>query len=96
MARTTLADIAQAADVQVGNLYYYFKTKDDIVAAIVRTHADQLAAMRRHRRPNSRLKASYVGLPSGANYSPATDAGTARWARSWPSRPKEPTHWPRN
>ena len=26
--RTTLADIAQAADVPVGNVYYYFKTKD--------------------------------------------------------------------
>jgi AcrR family transcriptional regulator len=62
VTRTTLADIAQAADVQVGNLYYYFKTKDDIVAAIVRTHADQLEAVlaeldRRHQRPKPRLKA---------------------------------------
>jgi len=62
VTRTTLADIAQAADVLVGNLYYYFKTKDDIVAAIVGTHADQLTAVlaeldRRHRRPNQRLKA---------------------------------------
>jgi AcrR family transcriptional regulator len=62
VARTTLADIAQAADVLVGNLYYYFKTKDDIVAAIVRTHADQLTAVlaeldRQHHRPKPRLKA---------------------------------------
>ena len=35
VARTTLADIAQAADVPVGNVYYYFKTKDDIIAAVV-------------------------------------------------------------
>jgi TetR/AcrR family transcriptional regulator, transcriptional repressor for nem operon len=27
--RTTLADVAQAADVPVGNVYYYFKTKDE-------------------------------------------------------------------
>jgi hypothetical protein len=30
VARTSLADIAQAADVPVGDVYYYFKTKDDI------------------------------------------------------------------
>ena len=32
---TTLADIAQAADVPVGNVYYYFKTKDDLVVAAI-------------------------------------------------------------
>jgi len=26
---TTIADIAEAADVPVGNVYYYFKTKDE-------------------------------------------------------------------
>ncbi|MGH3585068.1 MAG: TetR/AcrR family transcriptional regulator [Pseudonocardia sp.] len=62
VVRTTLADIAQTADVLVGNLYYYFKTKDDIVAAIVDTHAEQLIAVlaeldRRHHRPKPRLKA---------------------------------------
>jgi AcrR family transcriptional regulator len=61
-ARTTLADIAQAADVPVGNVYYYFKTKDDIIAAVVqeRTHQIEsaLAALeRRHRGPTARLKA---------------------------------------
>ncbi|MGR7000293.1 helix-turn-helix domain-containing protein [Yinghuangia aomiensis] len=28
--KTTIADIAQAADVPVGNVYYYFKTKDQL------------------------------------------------------------------
>jgi len=60
--KTTLADIAQAADVPVGNVYYYFKTKDDIVAAVVKTHIDQTKAAlasidSRHRSPKSRLKA---------------------------------------
>lgn len=32
--RTTLADIAQAADVALGSVYYYFKSKDDIAIAI--------------------------------------------------------------
>jgi TetR/AcrR family transcriptional regulator, transcriptional repressor for nem operon len=61
IAGTTLADIAQAADVPLGNVYYYFKTKDDIIAAVVQTRAHQiesaLAALeRRHRSPTARLK----------------------------------------
>jgi TetR/AcrR family transcriptional regulator, transcriptional repressor for nem operon len=60
--RTTLADIAQAADVPAGNVYYYFKTKDDVIAAVIDAHAQQirttLAAIdAQHRSPRSRLKA---------------------------------------
>jgi AcrR family transcriptional regulator len=58
---TTLADIAHAADVPVGNVYYYFKTKDDLVAAVIASHADEikarLAALEHHRTPKARLKA---------------------------------------
>ncbi len=62
VARTTLADIAEAADVPVGNVYYYFKTKDDIIAAVVQARAHQiestLAALEsRHSSPKARLKA---------------------------------------
>jgi AcrR family transcriptional regulator len=32
---TSLADIAEAANVPVGNVYYYFKTKDELGEAIV-------------------------------------------------------------
>ncbi len=60
--RTTLADIAKAADVPAGNVYYYFKTKDDVIAAVIEAHAQQirttLAAIdAHHRSPKSRLKA---------------------------------------
>jgi len=58
---TTLADIANAADVPVGNVYYYFKTKDDLVQAVIAEHADEiqarLAALEHHRTPKARLKA---------------------------------------
>lgn len=59
---TTLADIAEAADVPVGNVYYYFKTKDELVEAVIDANADHirkvLAAFgRRHRTPRARLKA---------------------------------------
>ena len=57
----TLADIANAADVPVGNVYYYFKTKDDLVEAVIAAHADDvnstLAALEHHRTPKARLKA---------------------------------------
>ncbi|WP_029111954.1 TetR/AcrR family transcriptional regulator [Mycobacterium sp. URHB0044] len=61
VVRTTLADIAEAADVPPGNVYYYFKTKDDIVEAVVDAHVRQIASTleeleRRHRTPKARLK----------------------------------------
>jgi TetR/AcrR family transcriptional regulator, transcriptional repressor for nem operon len=63
--RTTLAEIAQAADVPVGNVYYYFKTKDELVAAVVASRLEDiraaLGALDRHRTPRARLKA-YVRM----------------------------------
>ncbi|MEU9369760.1 TetR/AcrR family transcriptional regulator [Streptomyces avermitilis] len=40
--RTTIADIARAADVPVGNVYYYFKTKDELVEAALSQHTEYL------------------------------------------------------
>jgi TetR/AcrR family transcriptional repressor of nem operon len=58
--RTTIADVAQAADVPVGNVYYYFKTKDELIAAVIERHAQSIAALltalERHRSPAARLK----------------------------------------
>ncbi|MFF3988979.1 TetR/AcrR family transcriptional regulator [Streptomyces sp. NPDC001601] len=59
--RTTLADIAREADVPVGNVYYYFKTKDELVRAALgehTAHLDQLTArLDRLPDPRDRLKA---------------------------------------
>jgi TetR/AcrR family transcriptional repressor of nem operon len=58
---TTLADIAEVADVPVGNVYYYFKTKDELIEAAIDAHADTiqtaLGDLERHRTPRARLKA---------------------------------------
>ena len=58
---TTIADIAQAADVPVGNVYYHFKTKDQLVQAAIDAHAQEvraaLASLEHHRTPKARLKA---------------------------------------
>ncbi len=58
---TTIADVARAADVPVGNVYYYFKTKDELVEAAIAGHTHDVQTMlnslERHRTPQSRLKA---------------------------------------
>jgi AcrR family transcriptional regulator len=57
----TLADIAHAADVPPGNVYYYFKTRDDLVRAVIASRADEiralLASLERRSAPRLRLKA---------------------------------------
>jgi TetR/AcrR family transcriptional regulator, transcriptional repressor for nem operon len=65
--KTTLADIAAAADVPLGNVYYYFKTKNDLVQAVVETHLAEaravLAAVEAaHEAPRERLKALFGAL----------------------------------
>ena len=59
--RTTLAEVAHAADVPPGNVYYYFKTKDELVDAAIDAHAHDLQlaldSLDRHRSPQARLKA---------------------------------------
>jgi AcrR family transcriptional regulator len=58
---TTLADIASAADVPVGNVYYYFKTKDELIAAAIGSHMELMssafAELNAHRTPRARLRA---------------------------------------
>jgi TetR/AcrR family transcriptional repressor of nem operon len=58
---TTLAAIAEAADVPSGNVYYYFKTRDDLVRAVVDARAREiwtvLDALGKRPNPCSRLKA---------------------------------------
>jgi TetR/AcrR family transcriptional regulator, transcriptional repressor for nem operon len=44
--KTALADIAHEAKVPLGNVYYYFKTKTEIGAAIIEQHLAGFRAMR--------------------------------------------------
>jgi AcrR family transcriptional regulator len=61
VAGTTLADLAKDADVVVGNIYYYFKTKDELVQAVIEAHVDDirtvLSAIDKDPDPRARLKA---------------------------------------
>jgi TetR/AcrR family transcriptional repressor of nem operon len=44
-AGPTLAEIAHAADVPPGNVYYYFKTRDELVQAVIESRMDQVRAL---------------------------------------------------
>ena len=58
--RTTLAQIADHADVPPGNVYYYFKTFDDLVEAVIEhrqgTIHETLTRLDKRRTPKARLK----------------------------------------
>src|SRR5260370_42668768 len=43
---TTLADIAETARVPVGNVYYYFKTKEELAEAVVERRLEESRAAR--------------------------------------------------
>ena len=43
---TSLAGIAREAKIHLGNVYYYFKTKDEIGEAIVELRLAELSAQR--------------------------------------------------
>ena len=63
---TSLADIAREAEVPVGNVFYYFKTKDEIGEAIVEERLAQLSAQRQQwseaASPKDRLCACVQGV----------------------------------
>lgn len=58
---TTLADIAQEADVPLGNVYYYFKTKEAIGEAVIDKRAaeytEMLIKLDENAEPIARLRA---------------------------------------
>jgi TetR/AcrR family transcriptional repressor of nem operon len=59
--RTTLAQIAERADVPPGNVYYYYKTFDELVLAVIESRLARirqvLANLDRRATPKARLKA---------------------------------------
>lgn len=61
---TSLADIAEAARVPVGNVYYYFKTKEELAEAVVERRLEEFRVARaewdRLSSPKERLLA-FVG-----------------------------------
>jgi len=71
VAATTLAGVATAADVPPGNVYYYFRTKDQLIEAVIEAHAEairgMLATFNSHRTPKARLQAFARTIGAGAD-----------------------------
>src|ERR1700753_1188534 len=44
MNATSLADIAKHADIPIGNVYYYFKTKEELALAAINRRKEQFSA----------------------------------------------------
>lgn len=72
---TTLADIAQKADVPLGNIYYYFKTKEAIAMAVLAIHEKELSARLHSWELLTDLNARFSAL---LNYEVAQAESTAR------------------
>ena len=64
--RTTLADVAGRAAIPLGNVYYYFRTKEALAEAVVHGHVSALEAhlagfVVAHVDPRKRLRALVLG-----------------------------------
>jgi TetR/AcrR family transcriptional repressor of nem operon len=46
LSNASLATIAEQADVPIGNVYYYFKSKDELAAAVVGTRREEHERLR--------------------------------------------------
>lgn len=45
VAKTTLTDVASAANIPLGSVFYYFKTKDDLVSSVVDRRKEGIEAL---------------------------------------------------
>jgi TetR/AcrR family transcriptional regulator, transcriptional repressor for nem operon len=45
VAQTSLADIAQTAEVPLGNVYYHFRTKEALVEAVIQAHVQDIQTL---------------------------------------------------
>ncbi len=81
--RTSFSDVVNAADIPRGNIYYYFKTKDDILRAAVEYRLDVIRSMleewnRKFTDPADRLK-RFLQVVANSRH-----AMMRMWLRLWP------------
>lgn len=68
---TSFSNIVEASGLYRGNIYHYFKTKDDILKAVIDQHLDEYRSLlaqweQEHTDPKARLLA-FVGMITGRN-----------------------------
>jgi AcrR family transcriptional regulator len=59
---TSIADIAEDSGVPLGNVYYYFKTKDDLAAAVIKQRTEIIKARAKKWEENPDPKARLLNL----------------------------------
>ena len=59
---TSIADIADDSGVPLGNVYYYFKTKDDLAAAVIEQRAETIKGWAKEWEKNPDPKARLINL----------------------------------
>ena len=85
--RTTMGDIALKAAVAKATLYNHFRTKDDVLAALVASRAAALAEHCRAAAAGEPLQADGVGaVPVGAGLAAALEVASAGLASDGPLR----------
>jgi TetR/AcrR family transcriptional regulator, transcriptional repressor for nem operon len=96
--RTTLAEIAAAANVPLANVYYYFRTKGDLVADVVSSYIERAKAVLheieiKYRTPNARLKALVRQLAAHGDQIVETGCpvGTLCRSSSWRTTKETPS-----
>ncbi|MFI4938483.1 MAG: TetR/AcrR family transcriptional regulator [Candidatus Berkiellales bacterium] len=62
VSNTTLANIATLADVPLGNVYYYFKSKDSIILAVIERRKKQFANLFTEWNTRADIKSRLKGL----------------------------------
>src|SRR5919201_554872 len=72
VTHTTLAEIAEQAQVPLGNVYYYFRTKDALVEAVIEAYVQELQSMFTQREHEASPRQRLMALVSTAR-----DAGNA-------------------
>jgi AcrR family transcriptional regulator len=87
---TSLADIAREAEVPLGNLYYYFKTKDEIGEAIVELRLAQLLLASLPNWPAPGKSES----PAGRRSVPMSETNSASMPRSITGQQGSRKSWP--
>ena len=59
---TSIADIAEDSGVPLGNVYYYFKTKDDLAAAVIKQRTETIKSQAKKWEENPDPKQRLINL----------------------------------
>ena len=85
---TTLADIAAKSEIPLGSIYYYFRSREDIVRAVMEQRVTALNSFldkqALEKNPRARLDALVGSGSMTGRLIPSSDARSEACATNWP------------